>query len=73
MVTMTTNRLGVLACPVAGDVGSEAQAVLGRAFGMPWLKQRPHQVSVVVRVTDLIPSNVAYTGTRLSAPPERSP
>jgi len=72
MVTMkTTNRLGVLACPPAGYVGSEAPIAFGGSHDMRWLKQRPHQVSV--HVNDLIPSTVAGNGTGLSAPPERSP
>ncbi|HEY0638148.1 MAG TPA: hypothetical protein VGD67_10915 [Pseudonocardiaceae bacterium] len=71
MISTTMNRLGALRCPAAVHNGSGAKSVYSGPR-LRWFEQRDYR-GTALRNIDLIPTPVAVTGTRVSAPPERSP
>lgn len=78
MIITNLTRLGAPRCAETAYVGTGAKVVFGRSADMRWFKQREQHLAVhnavqAVDVINLIPVNGSATGTRLSAPPERSP
>jgi hypothetical protein len=71
VIITSMTRLGTPGCPNAAYVGTGARSMFGAGADVRWFKQRVH--TLAPRVADLIPLTGTPVGTRLSAPPERSP